>query len=310
MAIIENTLDKQKIILHSQHTIGRDINNISSLNENDVSRKHAVICWENNCWQLTDLSSNGTKLNSSIIHHATKKLKINDLLQFSSIGNSIWRIIDIDEPKSFLKSNNANNDINFDRGGVFIEKNQYRLTIFKNSKQKWVLDNEKEERELIHGEKYIIHDNSYKFIENDCLSKTVLNTDITKNACFQLSISNDEEHITSKIKINDLELDLGNRVFNHLLLYLIREKQKDVNSGINGESCGWVYMENLTKNLSKELLKEVDDYYINTQIHRLRKNLMNLPPYGFLFANIIERKKGQLRFGLTKYEIERERMYA
>ena len=123
-------------------------------------------------------------------------------------------------------------------------------------------------------------------------------------------MSFDEEQIISKIAINDLELDLGNRVFNHLLLYLIREKQKDLSFGVTDTSCGWVYMDDLNKAMSKELLKEVDAYYINTLIHRLRKFLMKLKPYGFLFANIIERKKGQLRFGLSKFEINKERALA
>jgi len=69
-------------------------------------------------------------------------------------------------------------------------------------------------------------------------------------------------------------------------------------------------MDDLYEALSKELLKEVDAYYINTLIHRLRKNLINLPPYGFLFANIVERKKGKLRFGLPNFEIEKERALA
>ncbi|NQY31431.1 MAG: FHA domain-containing protein, partial [Flavobacteriaceae bacterium] len=43
MAVVENKLNGEKFILHSQHTIGRDRNNICLLDENDVSRKHAII---------------------------------------------------------------------------------------------------------------------------------------------------------------------------------------------------------------------------------------------------------------------------
>ena len=311
MAVVENKLNGEKFILHSQHTIGRDRNNICLLDENDVSRKHAIIYWENDCWQLTDFSSNGTKVNSTYVHHTTKKLEKKDLLQFSSTKGGIWKIVNLDPPNSFLKAINSNNEsIDLKIELSLHNGNNSKLTFFQNKDQKWVMDDEVEETILIHKERYLINGASYQFIENEILSETLLNTDITKNACFQLLISIDEESITSKIKINDLELDLGNRVFNHLLLHLVRVKQQDLNSGLNDKLCGWVDMDDLYEALSKELLKEVDAYYVNTLIHRLRKNLMNLPPYGFLFANIVERKKGKLRFGLANFEIEKERALA
>jgi len=227
MAIVENKLNEEKFILHSQHTIGRDINNISPLSQNDVSRKHAVIYWETDCWKLTDFSSNGTKVNSTYVHHTTKKLEKNDLLQFSSTEEGIWKIVNLDPPTSFLYSIDSNNEcIDLKKGILLAYENNLIVTFFQNKDQKWVMDDEIEETILIHNQTYLVNGVSYQFIENEILSDTLLNTDITKNACFQLLISVDEESITSKIKINDLELDLGNRVFNHLLLHLVRVNNK------------------------------------------------------------------------------------
>jgi len=311
MAVIEKKINGKKIILHSQHTIGRDKNNISLLHENDISRKHAIIYWENNCWQLTDYSSNGTKINTTHLNHTTKKLENNDLIHFSSAEEGAWKILNLAPPYSFLKPIDSNIDfIDLGKGLLIPKGNNPKWIFFQNKDQKWVMDDQIEERILIHKERYLINGAMYQFIENEILSDTLLNTDITKNACFQLRISIDEESITSKIKINDLEIDLGNRVFNHLLLHLARVKQQDLNFGLNDQLCGWVDMDDLYEALSKELLKEVDAYYVNTLIHRLRKNLINLPPYGFLFANIVERKKGKLRFGLPNFEIEKERALA
>jgi len=311
MAIVQNKLNGEKIILHSQHSIGRDRSNVSLLDQKDVSRKHAIIYWENDCWQLTDFSSNGTKINSTYIHHSTKKLDNNDVLQFSNTDEGIWKIINLNPPNSFLKAIDSNTEyIDLEIGITLPNTTDPKWTFFQNKNQEWVMDDETEETILIHKETYLINGVSYQFIENEILSDTLLNTDITKNACFQLLISIDEESISSKIKINDLELDLGDRVFNHLLLHLARVKQQDLNFGLNDKLCGWVDMDDLHEALSKELLKDIDAYYINTLIHRLRKNLMNLPPYGFLFSNIIERKKGKLRFGLPNFEIEKERALA
>ncbi|SEB47484.1 FHA domain-containing protein [Tenacibaculum sp. MAR_2009_124] len=311
MAIAQNMMNNRLYVIHTQHTVGRDPNNTSVINYNDASRKHAVIYWESNRWKLTDFSSNGTKVNSKLIHHETVTLKMNDLIQFSSSQKDNWKIINIDEPRSFLDPIEENNEIILlNKEGIIMESQTINSYVFQTNKNKWILDNETREIELINGKIYLINNIQYRFIDNESLSKTLLNADITKNACFKLFISIDEEHIISKIEINDLELDLGNRVFNHLLLYLVRKKQKDLNYGVNVDLCGWVNMDDLYISLGKELLKDVDAYYVNTLIYRLRKNLMKLQPYGFLFANIIERKKGKLRFGLPKFEINKEHAFA
>jgi DNA-binding response OmpR family regulator len=130
-----------------------------------------------------------------------------------------------------------------------------------------------------------------------------MNIDITKNARFEVFLSMDEENILSRIRINDLVLNLGERVYNHLLLLLVREKKVDIEAGLNRKLSGWVHMESISNALSKELLKDVDNYYINIQIHRLRKHLMSLEPYGYLFTNIIEREKGKLRFNMDNFKI-------
>jgi len=311
MAIVKNKLNKEKLILHCQHSIGRGRDSTSFFNQKDVSRKHAIICWKNNYWQLTDTSSNGTKVNSKYAHHTTKKLEVNDLIRFSNNEEAAWEIVNLDPPSSFFRAIDNNSDfIVLNKGKLLTKGNNSKWTFFQNNVQKWVMDNEEESTILINKEKYLIDGVLYEFIENENLSETILNTDITDKACFQLVISVDEESITSKITINDLELDLGNRVFNHLLLHLVRAKQQDLEFGYEDKLSGWVYLDDLNHSLSKELLRDVDVFYINTLIHRLRKILINLPPYGGLFAHIIERKKGKLRFGLSNFEIEKEQCLA
>lgn len=310
MALVQNQQLNRVVVLHSQHTIGRDKNNTSVFTQSDISRKHAIIFWENNHWQLTDLSSNGTKVNGKLLHRATYTLKMNDEIQFSSKSNDVWTVSNLDAPQCYFKELDGSSTLWIHPDGELLELGAQTYAVFKNLEQLWVLDNGSEEVVLEEGIAYPLNGKKFTFTINEAMENTLLTADITKNACFKLFLSFDEEQIISKIAINDLELDLGNRVFNHLLLYLIREKQKDLSFGVTDTSCGWVYMDDLNKAMSKELLKEVDAYYINTLIHRLRKFLMKLKPYGFLFANIIERKKGQLRFGLSKFEINKERALA
>lgn len=307
MAIVKNLSNGEELILHSQHTIGRDKNNVSCFEGSTVSRKHAIIYWDNNHWQITDFSSNGTKINNSNLHHSTKKLEKNDLIQFSNDQEGIWKVINLDRPNSYLKRiQDVSEFIDLGKGLMFPNDENPKWTLFQNKHSNWLIDDGETEAVLEHGELYCIDGNEYAFIENESLAETNINIDITANACFQFLLSEDQEQVSSSIKINDLTLDLGVRVYNHLLLHLAKAKQEDMGSGLNEAASGWVMTEDLKQILSKELLMDVDDYYVNTLICRLRKNLMKLSPYGYLFTDIIERKKGKLRFGMPYFKIENE----
>jgi hypothetical protein len=310
MGIIENAKTDERIILHNQHTIGRDRNNICILTDNDVSRKHAVIYWENDNWFLTDFSTNGTKLNSSHIHHTTQKLKLNDTIQFSNSSDCVWKLTSCDKPNSFLIATlNSQKFIDLQNGVMFPEENP-KWALFRDIHQRWIIDDGQSEKRLVCGEKFRIDNEEYLFVENECLAETQKNIDITKDACFKLILSNDEENVSAQIKVNDLILDLGTRAYNHLLLHLARVRMSDIESGVNENASGWIDVNNLNRSLSKEVLKDVDEYYINNLIYRLRKSLIDLPPFGHLFTNIVERKRGQLRFGLPNFKIEKEEAYA
>jgi pSer/pThr/pTyr-binding forkhead associated (FHA) protein len=307
MATIENKFTGEKLILHSQHTFGRSPNNISVIQENDVSRRHATIYWENNSWFLMDYSSNGTKINKRHIHHATKKLKKNDVIRFSNYNRGVWELINNNSPCCFLKAVKVpQNFIELDKRIVIIRRETQQVAIFRNSNNRWIFDDGKTETTLVNGYSYSINNENYIFIDNECQNETHRNIDLTQKASFQFTLSADEESVFVKIRINELILDLGSRSYNHLLLHLARIRKKDLDSGISEQSSGWVYIEELTNPLSKELMLEVDEYYINNLIFRVRKCLFDLHPYGHLFANIIERERGKLRFGFTRFIIEKE----
>jgi hypothetical protein len=311
MAVIENKFTGEKLILHSQHTIGRSPNNISVIQENDVSRRHATIYWENNSWFLMDYSSNGTKINRVQIHHATKKLKRDDVIRFSNCDRGVWKLINSNSPFCFLKAVKVpQNSIELDKEIVIIRKGARQVSFFRNSNNRWIFDDGKTEITLVNGDSYSINNENYIFIDNECQNETHRNTDVTGKANFQFTLSSDEESVSVKIRINELILDLGSRSYNHLLLHLARIRKKDLDSGISVQSSGWVYIEELINPLSKELMLEVDEYYINNLIFRVRKYLFDLHPYGHLFAKIIERERGKLRFGFTRIKIEKEQASA
>ncbi|MDQ2179998.1 FHA domain-containing protein [Marinifilum sp. D714] len=309
MAVLENVVDGERMILFCQHSIGRDYHNRCVIQERDVSRNHAIIHWENGNWYLTDSSRNGTLLNQNMIYHSSTIIKKNDIIQFSIYKRTVWKLIDDSPPSSFLEHKTFSRSyIELRDGAIFLENNDAKI-LFRNSNSDWVIHDQEGEKILIDGELCIIDDEEYIFVENEKLEETSRKIDFSEEACIKLQISNDEEEVTARIHINDFILDLGTRSYNLLLLYLIRIKQDDRVSGLNEEASGWVDCKDVIRDLSKEVLKEIDDFYINNLIYRLRKKLMELEPYGHLLMNIIERKKGRLRCGLSKFEIHKDYLF-
>ncbi len=310
MAKIKNKRSGEVQVLFNQHTVGRDSKNLIVISEGDVSRKHAIIYWENRNWFLTDFSSNGTKVNKNLVHHATQKLRMNDVIQFARSEVGVWELIDSKGPCSFLKSTTDSQKIIDLENGMVFPGRKSQCTLFRDKYLNWILDDGKNQTILRGGGKYRINNDEYVFVENECQTETLCNIDITENACFHLILSEDEESVVAQIRVNDLTLDLGNRSYNQLLLFLARERKKDLEQGIGDKNSGWVLTNELNSALSKEVLRDVDEYYINNLIYRLRKSLLDLEPWGHLFADIVERERGRLRLGMAKFKIEKEQMYA
>ena len=87
-AVISWTLQgAQEVLLHEGDTVevGRDKGLAMSLPDDFISRKHAVITWRNNHFEIQDLgSSNGTLVNGQLINKPTT-LKDGDRLLFHQV---------------------------------------------------------------------------------------------------------------------------------------------------------------------------------------------------------------------------------
>lgn len=307
MGVIENQVTHQKVVLHTQHSFGRDVNNTTCLANSKVSRKHAHVYWNNNGWYLTDLSSNGTKLNKTLLQHLTKPLRLHDNIQFSHHEEDAWKVISLDKPSSYLKPlDDLQECIELGDGVILPNEQSPKWTFFQDNLQHWVIDDGAVEKQLSYDDNIVLNNVSYKLVKNYSLEETNRNIDIIKSATFLFKVSLDAETVSLQIKINDLTLDVGSKVFNHLLLYLLTERQKHHDQNMSEAECGWLYIDEISEVLTKELLTDVNMYYINILIHRLRKALIKLSPYGPLFANIIERAKGKVRVGNLNYEVEKE----
>jgi len=309
MAVLENVNTGKRIILFCHHTIGRDQSNRCIIEKGNISRSHAIIHWENGMWYLTDVSSNGTFVNKNYIYHERVGLNMNDLVSFSGKDADLYKLINADQPRSFLRALDCTeNSIELPDGIVFWE-DQTVKTIYRDANQNFLYDDGEIVCYVNTGEFYVINKIEYEFIENEYLGDTKRHLYLMPNLYLELVLSCDEEDVYAKIHLDDLVFDLGCRTYNQLLLQLVRIRERDKVEGLTNNQRGWIKCKNLGDILSKEVLKEVDDYYINNLIYRLRKYVLELHPYGNIFANIIERKNGKLRFGFDTAVIRKEELY-
>lgn len=307
MAAIQHITTKEIILLSSQHTVGRSKSNLMCIPEKDISKTHATIFWENNGWYLRDHSRNGTRVNGNVVHHSATKLAKGAKLQFGANVDTTWKILDNRPPSSYLKTTAGQSEL-LELASTPLYPNEQKpiVSFYRSKAMQWEVDNGDTTEELTDGEIYHFDGKSWLFVENEPLEDTVDNLGVINRARLDCHLSADEESVEVKLIINDLELNLGERVYNYLLLLLVRKRLQDSKEGYSANEQGWMFVEDLLQQLSKELVKEIDVYYFNIMIHRLRNHLKSLKPYGHLFSNIIERKRGKLRLNHSQIRILKE----
>lgn len=304
MAALQHISTSEVLLLSTQHTVGRSKANLICIPEKDISKTHATIFWDNSQWFLRDHSRNGTKVNGNMVHHTTVELNEGNQLQFGSNHGTTWTFVNANPPSSYLQAvNNPREVIELAFSSLYPNEEKPIISFYLSKTMQWEADNGETTEELEDGEQYKFDNKTWVFVENEPLEDTVDNFGVINRASLDCHLSPDEESVEVKLVINDLELTLGEHVYNYLILLLARKKRQDMKADFADEEQGWMFVEDLLHQLSKELVKEVDVYYFNIMIHRLRKHLKGLKPYGHLFSNIIERKRGKLRLNHSQIRI-------
>ena len=306
MAIVKNIITDEISVLYPQHLFGRNQQlSHTYIEALDISQSHATVFWKDDYWYLKDHSRNGTVINGKFLNQNSTKLQIEDVIQFGKDPSTKWQLIEYLPPSCYLKSLNYTNKI------LILDKDTYSknqkinsFLTYKNTSWYHLLNNEL--IPLTHHTQLTFDNDTWLYIENQPVHETIDHGYILKQAFYQFSLSIDEEHISLKIISKDLVIDLGARIYNYLLLALVRRRIQDHQDGYAASDIGWISIEELSYELSKELNKDIDAYYINLQIYRIRKHIAQFEPYGYLFANVIERKSGFVRFSHPFFKIIKE----
>lgn len=300
---MKNESTGQVVLVSAQHTFGRGKYCNTVLSGDDISRSHAKVFWRNKQWFLRDHSRNGTMVDDKNVNQTEVVLGENNLLKFGDADVAKWKIIDLSAPSSYFKSIDDEEIIQLISCQVYPNTNCPEVSFYQLENYKWFLENNTDTLELIEGRVYDFSNKKWVFVENEMLVETIEMTNHANKAFFQFQISLDEEHVHTKIIFNDLIIDLEERVHHHLLLLLVNIKCEDLRENIEADDCGWVLTEVVLTKLSKELMKTIDEYYLNVIIYRIRKQFLQHKPFGPKFIDVIERKHGKIRFNHPYYKI-------
>jgi hypothetical protein len=113
------------------------------------------------------------------------------------------------------------------------------------------------------------------------------------------SVSTDEEYVRLRAVSDCLEIDLGSRCHNFLLLTLARRRLSDALAGGAETACGWIYMDDLAHDPSMAPAR------LNIDVCRIRQQFAAC---GIVrAATIIERRRStqQIRLGTDRIRIAR-----
>lgn len=305
MGVIKNNAIDEFILLNVHHEVGRNPNTATTyLPGRDVSKSHATFGWKDGHWFLRDHSRNGTLINGKFAHHHTISIQKGDSLQFGKDDGSKWELVDDAAPTSYLKAITNNVKVLALAPATGIPfPSAPEVSFYFTSHNRWRAETKGSIIDLMQGTQLHFSQEDWIFIENSVLDDTLDYGLIVSTAYFKFILSEDEERLSVQIVGNGWQLNLGERVHNYLLLVLVRKRLRDSREGASSHDIGWLEMEALTKDMGREFRKEVDAYQVNLQIYRLRQQLLQMEPYGYLFSNVVERRKGELRFNHRYFKV-------
>ena len=304
MATLLNTQSKQEIILRSQHIFGRHSGACNTVLDNpEASRLHASILWNGTFWQLQDSSSNGTYINNKPIVTGIKtRLMINDEIQFGAQNSCSWKFIEDHAPNSMLVPiKSASKAIELDGIVVLPDDSNPEITLYQQSNGQWICENQSGSETIESGAKISTKTNSWYFIDANVFDETkqVNHNNNLKPAPINVnfSVSQDEEHVSLSIQLENKVIDLGERTHHYLLLILARKRMADKLKNLDDKEQGWIDKSLLCQQIG------LDENHINILIYRFRKQLIQARPEATQLLQIVERRRGELRFSEKEINI-------
>lgn len=307
MAIIESLTTHNKIYLQSCHVFGRHETKADTrLTQWDVSRLHASIRWEEGCWFIVDHSRNGTFLDDvRLPERKNVELKNSMTICFGGSPDARWRIIDLSPPVPVLISVGEESPaIPLKQFNAFPCKEKPEIFIYATDDGRWKYKKNRHVGFLRGGDivefdsvKWRLHIPHFSSSTPDGIAGFVTSAVPDHSPEFIFHVSLDEEHVSIKVRDGSKAISIGERAHHYLFLVLARQRLEDFSNGVEASSQGWFDMHLLSKML------QLRQPHLNIQIFRARQQMTTTFPHASWLINIIERRTGEIRFGIPNFKI-------
>ena len=317
MAYLRNLQTNKKIYLLTHHTFGRRRESVDThINEIEISKIHAIIEWHNHTWQIRDLSKNGTWINKQKVPSAQNVvLKQGQTIYFANLQQHSWIIEDLEQPRDLLLGMNSQSITQPLTHYTLLPNNDTPTAalFFCKTRDCWVLERFDIEASAKSAELKPLPINKtvrlppYEWqlflLNNHAKTSDIRSQQIDAHQCyFNFETSLDEEHTKLCLNYLDTQVELGERSHHYLLLHLARQKAKHADEGIDPNNQGWIDNETLAQELGIEVS------HINIQIFRARKQMAEVLPNIPGLPELIERRRGSVRFNCSHAQIIKGKM--
>lgn len=306
MATLRDEKTGDKIFLRSLHAFGRNPAKADTVLANhDASQLHASIRWNGDAWELIDHSSNGTLLNGRRIANNVKlELAAGQTLQFAPGAQTQWTVLDLDPPCAMLVSMQAGTpDICLGHFHLLPNEAEPSASVSLAPEGLWLYETDSARQVLKEGDRVQVGSDIWKFTGSPEIEATVdmhhLHQRRHDDVLFQFKVSLNEEHISLSISDPAGEIDLGERTHHYGLLTLARRRLADAGRGLDQSSQGWIDIGQLSSMLGLE------QNHLNMQIFRARSQVAKALPSVPNGSDIVERRRGEVRFGAFRFQIHR-----
>ena len=306
MAILTHLQSGNFFYLRAFHRFGRLAHSVDTLFEHpEITRIHAVIEWLEQQWYINDLSRNGVWVNGKqIIKNQNVPIYKGDTISFSQANELVYKVTNDDAPSDLLLPENNDNDaIILDKYHFLPDNKNPKLIIYFDQQEKiWSYESVEDHQQKIINDGQNLYDGEHTWqlfqaemtmLENTLDLKPLTSTHLT----FIFNLSLDEEQTELKVSTGDKTIEFDVRSHHYLTLLLARYKLHDINNRFAKDAQGWIQIKKLEKDLG------LSEAHINIQIHRARKQFVELFNNEIYANELIERKRGKVRFGGEHFTI-------
>ena len=308
MAILQEERTQQQLTLRALHVFGRNPAKADTLLTNgDASQIHASIRWSGKQWEIIDHSRNGTFINGQrLAANVWQALLPGQKIRFAPGATLEWVVQSLDAPSAMLlplQGSDGQTAILLKSIHFLPDEEAPEASVYRSPLGQWIVETAQDDRVLQDGDTIDVGLLSWRF---HCAQGFEVTTNVRELAApgsdgvlFDFQVSRNEEHIVLNLVSAHGQLSLGERTHHYSLLTLARARWQDAQRGLDASCQGWLAIEQLAHMLGLE------QSHLNTHLFRARNQIAREFANASNIENVIERRRGEVRFGAFAFRIVR-----